>query len=292
MIRTGENGSGRLGIIAGGGAMPLAVARAARNSGREVHIVGLEGWAPKSIRHFSHSWASIGEFGRMMKAFRNEGCTQVVIVGASRRPDITRVRFDFGTVASLGALLSASIGGDNTLLTGLIGIIERKGFEVVGVHEVAPHLLARPGVLGQRRPGRNDRRDIDAGLEVVTRLGALDVGQAAVVARKYVIAVEAAEGTDRMLKRCRQLRQWGARGRFRTGVLVKCAKPGQERRVDLPTVGPRTVRSAAAAGLSGIAIGAGEVLIAQREAFIRAADEAGLFVVGVETAAAGAEPAQ
>lgn len=175
------------------------------------------------------------------------------------------------------------LGGDNSVLTGIIGFFESKGFKVVGAHEIAPDLIAGKGVFSKRRPGKTDRADIAIGLEVIAALGPLDVGQATVVAHKYVLAVEAAEGTDKMIERCKDLNKWGKSGRRkRSGVLVKCAKPGQERRIDLPTVGPETIRHASQAGLAGIAIAANDVLIVDRERFIKAANDAGLFVVGVE----------
>jgi DUF1009 family protein len=184
-------------------------------------------------------------------------------------------------------LLGWTVGGDNSILSGIVGFIESKGLKIVGAHEIAPDLVAGTGVLGKHKPNKQDKADIETGLKVIAALGALDVGQAAVVSRGYVIAVEAAEGTDRMLARCKDLKQWGKRWPGgRSGVLVKCAKPGQERRIDLPTVGSETVRLAAEANLAGIAVASGDVLIADRADFIADANKAGLFVVGVDGPAA------
>lgn len=272
-----------LGIIAGGGALPLTVAQSAREAGRAVHIVGVRGAAEEAIEAFPHTWVKLGELGRMLKALNDAACRQLIIAGGVRRPDLANIRLDLGAIANLPAILSLTVGGDNTVLTSVVGFFESKGFEVVGADEIAPGLLAGPGPLGARRPGKRDRADIGIGLRVVASLGALDVGQAAVVAGAYVLAVEAAEGTDRMLARCGELRPWGrSRSRRHSGVLVKCAKPGQDRRVDLPAIGPDTVNAAHAAGLSGIAVAASDVLVIERERLVETADRAGLFVIGVE----------
>ena len=136
------------------------------------------------------------------------------------------------------------------------------------------------GKLGAKEPSADDHTDIEAGFRVVEALGRLDVGQAAVVVKGYVLAVEAAEGTDEMLARCAELRRAGQGRLERAGVLVKAPKPGQEERVDLPTIGPETIKGAAAAGLAGIAVTAKHVLIADRAATIAAADAHEIFIFG------------
>ncbi|MGI9382143.1 MAG: LpxI family protein [Methyloligellaceae bacterium] len=274
-----------LGIIAGSGAMPISVAEAARNDGRHVHIVALEGVASESVEAFSHTWVRFGEIGKVIKALKRERCEGLVIVGGVRRPKVADIRLDLGGIVNLPSLLGWTVGGDNSALAGIVGFFESKGFEVLGAHDVNPDLLANEGPLGRHQPSKQDQQDIAIACRVVKALGALDVGQAAVVARQYVLAVEAAEGTDRMLERCKDLNHWwGGRKSSRSGVLVKCAKPGQERRVDLPTIGPETVRCAADAGLAGIGVAALDVLILNKSELIEEADRAGLFVVGVRIA--------
>ncbi len=263
--------------------MPFTVADAAIAAGRPVHIFGIRGSAGSSIEAYPHSWISFGTVGHFLRVMKKNNCNELVIVGGVKRPKWWTIRVDLGGITNAPALLGWTIGGDNSVLSGIVAFIEDKGLTVLGAHEIAPELVAGRGVLGKHKPSKEDRADIETGLKVIAALGALDVGQAAVVARKYVLAVEAAEGTDLMLERCKDLKQWGRRRlNKRSGVLVKCPKPGQERRIDLPTVGPETVRHAAAADLCGIAIAANDVLIADREEFIAAADAAGLFVIGVE----------
>lgn len=263
--------------------MPLRVANAATSAGRSVHIFALRGAAEPEIENFSHTWINFGHIGKILSVSKAENCGEMVIVGSARRPRLADLRIDFGALCSFPTLLGLMAGGDNSVLSGIIEFFESKGFKVLGAHEIAPELMAGKGVFSKRRPAKADRRDIAIGLEVIAALGALDVGQATVVAQQYVLAVEAAEGTDRMLQRCKDLNKWDTSGnRKRSGVLVKCAKPGQERRIDLPTVGPETIRHVSQAGLAGIAIAANEVLIVDREQFIKAADDAGLFVIGVD----------
>jgi UDP-2,3-diacylglucosamine hydrolase len=247
-----------------------------------VHIIGIRGEAEEAIASFPHSWVKWGEAGKLFATLEDRGCRDLVIIGGVTRPDLANIKFDFGAIKSLPSLLrSLGRGGDNQLLSSIVRFLERKGYRVHGAGDVAPELLAGAGKLGAKAPSAEDRADIDAGFRVVEALGRLDVGQAAIVVKGHVLAVEAAEGTDAMLARCVSLRQWGSsRRRARAGVLVKAPKPRQEERVDLPTIGPETVRKAAAVGLAGIAVAAGKVLVAERAATIAAANEHGLFLIG------------
>jgi DUF1009 family protein len=247
-----------------------------------LHIVGIRGEASEEIERFPHTWVKWGEIGKLFHALDTHGCGDIVIIGGVNRPDFSNVRFDFGAVKTLPFILSLGKGGDDHVLSRVVGFFEEKGYRVHGAGEVAPELLAGEGVLGAKAPSAEDEADIELALRVVGALGRLDVGQAAIVAKGYVLAVEAAEGTDAMLGRCAELRAAGRAGtRDRAGVLVKMPKPGQEERVDLPTIGPDTVAKAAEASLAGIAVAAGRVLMAERAATIAAADRHGLFLFGV-----------
>ncbi len=271
-----------LGILAGRGSLPVHVAKAATAAGRPVHILALKGMASQDVESFPHTWSSIGQIGRMLTTFDKAGCRDIVIIGGATRPNFSELRVDLGTLVNLPTLLTARTGGDDNLLTRVIAFFESKGLHVVGAHEIAPDLLAPLGPLGKHVPTPEDQKDIDTGLAVAKALGVHDVGQAVVVTRGHVLAVEAAEGTDAMLERCGALKKWGiGRRKPRAGVLVKSAKPDQDRRIDLPSIGPETVRRAAEARLAGIAVVAGDVLIAEREELIRLANQNRLFVVGV-----------
>ena len=268
-----------LGIIAGRGPLPRVVAESASGRGVPLHIVAIRGEASDEIECFPHTWVKWGEIGKMFRALDQNGCGDLVIIGGVNRPDFSNVRLDLGAIKTLPFILSLGKGGDDHVLSQVVRFFEEKGYRVHGAGDVAPELLAGDGVLGDKRPSAEDKADIEIALRVVATLGRLDVGQAAVVARGHVIAVEAAEGTDAMLTRCAELRGRSTR-RSPAGVMVKAPKPGQEQRVDLPTIGPDTVRQAAAAGLAGIAVAAGQVLMAERDATIAAANDHGLFLVG------------
>jgi DUF1009 family protein len=274
-----EAGASPLAIIAGGGALPCTLAEAAMAQGRLVHILGIRGEADEKITHFPHTWLKWGEVGKLFTTLEDRGCRDLVIIGAVTRPDLANVKFDFGAIRNLPFLLSLGVGGDDHVLSSVVRFLEGKGYRVYGAGEVAPELLAGEGPLGAKAPSQEDRADIETGFRVVAALGRLDVGQAAVVVKGRVLAVEAAEGTDAMIARVAELRA-SARRRGLAGVLVKAPKPGQEERIDLPTIGPDTVERAARAGLAGIAVAAGRVLIADRAATLATADAHELFLFG------------
>ena len=271
---------GPLGIIAGRGPLPCILAEEAVERGLSLHIVAIRGETPDAIERFPHTWIKWGELGKLLTAFEKNGCRDLVIIGGVNRPDFDRMRFDFGAIKTLPFLLSLAKGGDDHVLSRIVRFFEEKGFRVHGAGDVVPELLAGEGKLSAKGPLAEDRVDMEIGLKVVRGLGQFDIGQAAVVAKRHVLAVEAAEGTDAMLRRCAELRQSGRAHGARTGVLVKAPKPGQELRIDMPTIGPETVRNAAAAGLAGIAVAAGHVLMAEHAATIDAANDAGLFLIG------------
>jgi DUF1009 family protein len=279
--------SGTVGIIAGGGHLPLKVAEAARGSGRPVFIAGLEGWADPTIAAFPHDWVGVGSIGRLIRLLRQHGCREIVFVGSLVRPDLMRpdlrsLKLDFGAIRRMPSILKRGAGGDNRLLGRIVRLFEREGFQVLGAHELARDLVAPAGLIAGSAPGAKVRSEIRMGVETARRLGELDIGQGVIVAAGRVVAVEAAEGTDLMLERVASLRTSGRlRMRGRSGVLVKVPKPGQDLRIDMPAIGERTIEGAETAGLAGIAVEAGGVLIADRPALVSAAERAGLFVLGL-----------
>jgi DUF1009 family protein len=280
-VSDGVKTDGPLGIIAGRGPLPCVLAASAAARGRPLHIVAIRGEARDEIEGFPHTWIKWGEIGKMFAALDRNGCEDLVIIGGVNRPDLANVRFDLGALKTLPFLLSLGKGGDDHVLSRIVRFFEDKGYRVHGAADVAPEIMAGVGRLAAKAPSAEEQADIDMGFDVVRALGRFDVGQAAVVVKGHVLAVEAAEGTDAMLARCAELREAGRAGRGgRAGVLVKAPKPGQEERVDMPTIGPETVTKAAAAGLAGIAV-AEQVLMAERAATIAAANQHGLFLLGV-----------
>jgi DUF1009 family protein len=272
-----------LAILAGGGGLPLEVARAVTATRRRVVVVAIRGEADPALDELGAHWVEWGQVGRLLDLLASETCRDLVLVGGVvRRPDFRSVAADFGTVRRLPKIVAALSGGDDGLLRRVIGLLESEGLRVLAVPDVAPSLVLTRGPLGRRKPDAGHRADIARGLSLLATIGPYDVGQAVIVAGGRIVAIEGAEGTDALIDRYGAVRTAGRIARDARGVLVKAAKPQQDRRVDLPVIGPETVRRAAAAGLAGIAAECGRVLVASREATRAAADEAGLFVTGVD----------
>lgn len=267
----------KLGIVAGGGEFPGLAIAACRAQNRPFHVLALTGHAdPAVIGDAPTDWIRLGEAGTGLKLFKQAGVQDVVMIGPVRRPTLRELAPDFWTTRFF-ARVGLKALGDDGLLRAVAGELEKEGFRIVGIDDVLSDCLAVPGAYGALRPDAQAEADIARGVEVAKGLGALDVGQAVAVQQGIVLAVEAVEGTDAMIRRCGQVKREGA-----GGVLIKVRKPDQDRRLDLPTIGVATVREAAAAGLRGIAIEAGGALVLGRDAIAAEADRLGLFVVGVE----------
>ncbi len=268
-----------LGILAGGGPLPGQVAAAATAAGRPVFLVGLEGYAdPAVLAGFSHEFARLGAAGQILSLLRAAGVQDLVLVGPVRRPSVFDLRPDAEGVRIMARIGRAAFGGDDGLLAAVVRVLAEEGFTVVGAHEIITESLGPRGQLTMLGPDAQAQADIDRGVAVARLLGTADVGQGCVVQQGIVLALEAIEGTDAMLARARGLARPGP-----GGVLVKLVKPGQDRRADLPTIGPGTIAACNAAGLRGIAFEAGGTMLTDRVATIAAADAAGLFLVGVES---------
>ncbi|MEY4707301.1 MAG: hypothetical protein RJB58_1024 [Pseudomonadota bacterium] len=273
-----------LGIIAGGGDLPHAVAKAARDGGRDVFVVPLVGSMTDNwVADFPHEFLSPGEPGRILKALTAHGVSEVLLCGKVDRPKFSQMKLDAKGMLLLPKAVAAARQGDDALLRFLVGIFEDEGLKAISVREAAPSLVCGEGVLGRLAPNDEQRADIAAAFKIVRALGALDVGQGAVVCDGLALAVEAAEGTDAMLARIPSLRESlrGAPGKPR-GVLVKGLKPTQDGRTDMPVIGIATVQGAAAAHLAGIALEAGGSLILDRMAVAAQADRLGLFLIGIK----------
>lgn len=269
--------AGKLGIIAGAGELPLRAIEACRENDRPFFVLALEGNAdPALVTGVPHAWIRLGAAGTGLRILREQGVEELVMVGGVRRPSLTSLRPDW-RVAKLFARIGYRALGDDGLLSAVIKELEIEGFRVVGIESILGSALMPEGPLGNLLPDEIARVDIDYGIRAARTLGSLDIGQAVVVQQGIVLGVEAIEGTDALLARCATLRREGP-----GGVLVKVAKPGQERRADLPAIGRQTVHGAVKAGLRGIAVEAGSGIVLGRAAVAEVADRAGLFVVGIK----------
>jgi UDP-2,3-diacylglucosamine hydrolase len=270
-----------IGIVSGGGSLPFAVADAAARHDRRAVLFALRGYADaEKVAAYPHHWVDLGQINRLCRLARQERCRDLVFIGTVVRPTVRQLRLDFGALALLPRLVEMFRGGDSHLLSGVASHFEQLGFNVVGAHEVAPEILMPEGTVGRFQPSASNRSDIALGLALLRAIARFDVGQAAIVADGYVLAVEAAEGTDEMLAQVAELRR---KGRIRSsgGVLVKAPKSGQDRRIDLPTIGPLTVAGAARAGLVGIAVIAREGILAEPDRVAQVADRERIFIVGL-----------
>lgn len=276
----------KIALICGGGVLPRDVAQALLAKQADFVIVRLAGEAdtdialPDDIAVKTIGWGQIGKFLDFLKVQR---CTHVLAVGGvTKRPDLPALKFDVGGIKILPELLSVLVGGDDAVLTNVANSFEKRGYGVVGVLEAAPELACPVGLLSTNKVRKFPTEDIELAQKAALAAGLLDMGQGAVVAASRVIAMEGPEGTSEMLARVSDIAA-AKRARWKTGqgVLVKCAKPKQDIRFDVPVIGPSTIRQVKDAGLAGIAIEAGKVLLLERHKLLQLADKENIFVLGV-----------
>jgi DUF1009 family protein len=274
----------KVAIVAGSGRLPVNIAESLALHGHPPLVLRVRDEADggSAFASFETDEFGLGEFAEMVPRLKRRGVTHIVLAGGiSRRPTWREIRPSLSLLRHLAKALTALARGDDGLLRILVKGIESEGFRVVGAHEIVPDLLAIEGPMTRAKPLKSDAADIDAAYAAARAIGALDIGQGTVSIGGRVIAVEGIEGTDGLLRRVRDLRGHGRLAGKTRGVLVKCAKPGQELRADLPSIGPLTVEAAHAAGLAGIGVEAGRALVLDSAELVARADALGLFVVGL-----------
>ncbi|MDB5459436.1 MAG: hypothetical protein JWO72_1177 [Caulobacteraceae bacterium] len=272
----------KLGLMAGGGELPITLAKQCRAVGRPLFVVRLKGIADPPLQEFEGADIGIAEIGKMFSTLKKAGVEAVCLAGLVQRPDFAALKPDLRGLKMLPGAIAAGRKGDDALLRFLLSEFESEGFAIEGAHEVAAGLTLPSGPLGRVAPTAEDMADIHKAFLVAGEIGRMDIGQGAVVCQGLVLAVEAQEGTDAMLARCAGLPP-ALRGQPASpkGVLAKRPKPIQEQRVDLPAIGVATIQGAARAGLRGVVGEAGKVLVLDRAAVAAAADSLGLFVYGL-----------
>lgn len=273
-----------LGIIAGSGVLPEMVARAALKQGRDVTVLALTGEADGSLDSFAPHWINIGELRRGMSLLQERGVRDLVIVGRVRRPSLRGFRGDSEAWKFLFRWIVGKRSNDERLLQALRRYLEeRGGFRIVAAQEICESLLATPGFLGRHHANNETQKDITFGVEVAREVAKYDIGQGVVVCRGVVLAVEAQEQTDNMLRRVGELEE-SLRGssQERAGVLIKLPKPLQTRELDWPVIGEKTIINASQAGLSGVVLQAGGCLLIDAEAIARRIDAEGMFLLSLE----------
>ncbi|MFE9083389.1 UDP-2,3-diacylglucosamine diphosphatase [Brevundimonas sp. NPDC003935] len=278
-----ESGAPKLALIAGSGDLPIRIATRCEAEGRAVFIIRLAGFADEHLVRWPGVEFGMAEIGRILKAMKAEGCEAVCFAGYVNRPDFKTLKPDFKGATLLPGIVAAATKGDDALLRKILSVFEAEGYAVEGADDILGGEALAAGALGAVTPTGEQLQDLKKALHVAEKSGELDIGQGAVVCDGLVLAVEAQEGTDEMLRRVAGLPAdlRGAPGVLK-GALGKAPKPIQDLRVDMPVIGPRTVELAAAAGLAGIGGFAGRLIIIDHEALVETADRLGLFVWGVE----------
>ena len=266
----------KLAIIAGNGSIPFYLIEECNKIGREYCLIIIEGHGKElSVKYNPDYIVSLAKMGRAVKYVKNIGIKHILMVGGVKRPSLKNIIPDLWTAKFL-TTISSKVSGDNSVLSKLTKALEREGFIIVAPEEVLPNLICPKGTLGKVKPNQQNNEDISTGYRIAKIIGANDIGQSIIIENGLVIAVEAAEGTDRMIKRSLNLKK-----EKKAGVLIKVIKPMQDRRIDRPVIGIDTIKAAKKAGLDGIALESNEILILNYSEVILYADKEGLFVEGI-----------
>lgn len=271
----------KLGLIAGGGALPVSVAARCEAEGRPVFLIRLAGFADAHLARYPGIDAGMAEFGKILSALKKAGCTAVCFAGTVSRPDFRTLKPDLKGATLLPGIIAAASKGDDALLRKILSVFEGEGYAIEGADDVLGGDTLPAGALGTMTPTNAQLDDLRKALHVAKKAGELDIGQGAVVCDGLVLAVEAQEGTDAMLARVAGLpAELRGSAAERKGALGKAPKPIQDLRVDMPVIGPQTLELAAAAGLAGVGGVAGKLILIDRPTLVEAADRLGLFVWG------------
>lgn len=267
----------KLGIIAGGGSLPLTLVNACKASGVDVYAVGFDGQTdPALFEACEHKKAKLGQVGKIIKYFKSQDITDLVMIGSIQRPSFSELIPDL-KAAKFIASTGLKAMGDSDLLSALRVFLEGEGFTVHGVQNFVPEIVMPVGIVTKNEPSKDDWIDIRRATEIVQGLAQLDIGQAAIVQDGLVLGVEAIEGTAALIERCGGLKRKG-----RKGVLVKLCKPQQDTSLDLPTIGLETIRRVHEAGFGGIAVHAQKSLIIDKEELVSFADAHHLYIIGID----------
>ncbi len=273
----------KIAIVAGSGQLPIDLAKHLKTQDFSPLVVMVEGEASDALAAFDHRTITLEDFPNFVPLLQREKVTHAVFAGGiARRPRVRDLKLTLPFLAFIPRALTALARGDDGLLRAIANLVESKGIRILGAHQIMPDLLASAGAMTRARPTKGDMADIRAAEAAARAIGALDIGQAAVAIGGRAIALEGVEGTEGLLARIKDLRSHGRIAGKKRGVLVKCAKPGQEERLDLPAIGPQTVTAAHEAGLAGVAVEAGRSLVLDYSGVIGEADRHGMFVFGIE----------
>ena len=266
----------KLAIIAGNGSIPFYLVEECKTKDREYCLIIIDGHGKELSEKYKPDFiVSLSKMGKAIKFVKKLNIIDIVLVGGVERPSLRNIIPDLWT-AKLLAKLNSSITGDDSILSSLTKALEKEGFNILAPENIIPSLLCPKGILGKIKPNKNNNKDIINGYKIAKLVGSNDIGQSIVIENGLVLAVEAAEGTDNMIKRSGLLKK-----EKKGGVLVKVIKPQQDKRVDRPVIGINTIEEVLSAGLAGIAIECNEILIISFDEVIAYANKKGLFIAGI-----------
>ena len=262
-----------LALIAGSGNLPLQIIQSCVNKGKPLLVIGFEGQT--TLEKNAYTEFSLGAIGKILEHLKTNNIQEIVFAGGIRRPAWSELDLDWVGMKWFKTLGFKALKGDNDLLSGILDLLKQEGFNIIKPGDLLDNLMSTTGILTTTSPSESALADIERGLVILNSLSSADVGQAVIVQQGLVLGIEAIEGTAALIDRCSALKRSGG------GVLVKIAKTGQSQDVDLPTIGPDTIRQIKAAGFAGIALGARNTQIIDYDETIRLANEYNLFIVGV-----------
>jgi DUF1009 family protein len=267
----------KIGVIAGNGSLPKELLLHLANRNIKSFTVALSDIADEEVTEVGeYIWSKVTTVGKIFEYFKQNEVKQIILIGGMKRPSFISLIPDLTGLKLLNRLRKLSNAGDNSMFNEIINFIEENNFQLLGIDEVIPELLAEKGAIGKIEPNKKQLLDIEYGCKIAKEIGRLDIGQAVVVQHSATIGVEASEGTDGLIKRCANL-QFDGKG----AILIKTKKPNQDRRIDLPSIGIKTIETLSQLGYAGVAVEAGSSLIIDKESTLDAANKLGVFVFGV-----------
>lgn len=267
----------KIAVIAGSGRLPVCIAEALKRTQVPYFVISILDERPDWVTDHPHAQIALGAVGDILNLLKQQGIHKIVFAGAVQRPSFSHLKLDTTAMKWLAAI-GLKAFGDDGLFQGLVQQLAKEGIQVLGAQDILAELLTPKGLLAGENPSARDLQDIQRGVQILQALGAQDVGQAVVVEHGVVLGIEAAEGTDQLIQRCGVLKKT----QNQAGVLVKMAKPDQETRIDLPTVGPRTFDLLKENGFAGVALEAGRSFILDQAACQKLAQASGLFITGID----------
>lgn len=266
-----------LALIAGNGNLPLEIIRSCQKRNIYLIVIGFESQIHLNEMNVPYAQFSIGSIGKILAHLKKHNIKQIVFAGNIKRPSLKELQVDWVGAKWLQKLSLKAMKGDDALLSAILKLLEKEGFEILKPSDFLDNLMLPVGTLTKALPTPEDYLDIERGAQILRTLSPLDVGQSVIVQQGLVLGIEAIEGTKALIERCGLLKRQGS-----GGVLVKMAKAGQNKKIDLPTIGPDTIQDLKKAGLVGIAAEANLTQVVDYEQTIKLADELGLFIVEVK----------